>query len=58
MTKNKNNDKDKKESEYTPVDIFEKSSKLSGDWLDRTLRKDFPANQEEREPHEDKNDKK
>lgn len=35
--KNKNGNED-----YLPTDIMEKSNKLSGDWLEREVRKNHP----------------
>ncbi len=48
MTKNNSNKKNKNEKEFGPVDIFEKSEKISGDWLDRGIKKERPRQDAEK----------
>lgn len=48
LLKKRKNEDDK--PGYTPVEIIEKSSKLSGDWLEKEVRKSFPV------PPQDKKD--
>jgi len=51
---NADEERDKKDG-YSTVDIIEKSSKLSGDWLEKEIRKSFPIPAKEQQPK--KNDK-
>lgn len=41
--------KDRSKGSYSVSDIIEKSSKLSGDWLEKQVRKDWAKPQKEKD---------